>query len=113
MKLHTILLFIILLLSTSSAFAEELSCEKLPVRDCWSTKGCVLDCATSDRKKCSPYHCRAAKNECESRLAQKELRLENCTALAKCSFEAPHCFCPGPMQCYCGGGPPATCREAK
>ena len=103
---------LILLLHVSSVFAEVTGCDKLSVRDCFTTKGCFLDCENIGRNKCAPYHCRAAKNLCESRFAQAELKKEDCESLARCVYQAAACFCPGPMQCVCGGGPPAQCREA-
>jgi len=92
--------------------AEALKCDNLPVMECWSTSGCVLACdSTANVKKCEPYHCRAAKDPCEAMVAQKDIDPQKCQSSMGCSYEAPNCFCPGPMECYCGGGPPARCHK--
>lgn len=92
----------------SIAFAQN-PCSELSMTDCISTKGCILDCHTADRKKCSPYHCRPSKEKCENLASQKDLTKALCES-EHCIYEPAFCFCPGPMECFCGGGAPAWCH---
>lgn len=99
-------------LTPQSAAAETPDCSKLSDLDCWSTKGCVLDCKENGTAtRCSPYHCRKAVDQCESARAQKDLNKENCEQDSSCVFDQANCFCPGPMNCFCGGGKPSTCHR--
>ena len=91
--------------------AADANCAKLSELDCWKTKGCVLNCLDKSENHCSPYRCHAALNECESEYSQKDTTLENCGSRPGCHFSAAFCFCPGPLECVCGGGPPAQCRK--
>ena len=103
-------LIIFLVFYPLASFAVSSDCSKQGVRECVSTKGCFLECVSKDPKKCGSYKCREAENKCESEFAQLELTPEACHAISGCVYEKPFCFCPGPMECYCGGGAPASCR---
>ena len=107
--MKTFLLFLLLL--PSLALAES-NCAGLKERECFEKLGCVLDCTSNaDKYRCSPYVCRPAKGACENTYPQSELTKDKCQAMTSCVYTEPYCFCPGPMECYCGGGRPAMCRE--
>ena len=95
----------------SGADAEVLNCPALGLRECVSTPGCFLDCESQEPKRCFPYRCRKAEGECESKYAQWELTKGICEAIPGCAFEPAFCFCPGPENCMCGGGPPPRCNK--
>ena len=108
------LLFLSLLFfafAAPGAEAAGLDCQKLSTLECFAAKGCFLDCGTADKKRCEPYHCRRAAGSCEETYAQHDLTKEKCEALPGCKFEPAFCFCPGPMECFCGGGPPSRCKK--
>lgn len=96
--------------SISAGYAEA-DCVRLSNKDCISTIGCFLTCGSEQKKRCEPYICRPAANECEKVFRQNEPSREKCEAIAGCRYAAAECFCPGPMDCFCGGGPPARCLK--
>ena len=93
--------------------AEDSKCSKLSLNECRAMKGCTLECETHDPKKCAPYLCRASIGVCENIIEQENLTKEHCESVRDCIYEAAFCFCPGPMECFCGGGPPARCISKK
>lgn len=106
----------VLLAFTLGFFSEvaqaDTNCSKLGTLECWKSTQCELDCTASKNSPtaCSPYLCRPKKGKCELGFSQENLTRELCLQRGRCSYLAPNCFCPGPMDCACGGGPPARCR---
>lgn len=101
--------FFVSLMFVPQAGAED--CESLSLLQCFRSKSCTIDCGHSRGKRirCAPYRCREKRGECELGPSQSELTKENCEARRGCVFYPPKCFCPGPMDCTCGQGPPARC----
>ena len=89
--------------------AEVSSCDSRGLRSCVETRGCFLDCEGPDEIHCKPYRCRTASGTCENAFAQFDLSKEKCETLADCQFKPAVCFCPGPENCFCGGGAPPRC----
>ena len=105
-----VLLFLAAVFLFENDFAvADAGCAKLKERDCISTKGCFLTCGTLKGMHCDPYICREPANECEKAFQQNDPSREKCEAIHGCAYEAASCFCPGPMECFCGGGPPPRC----
>jgi hypothetical protein len=73
---------------------------------CNAAKGCLLH---QDPPSSAEYVCLPPRNECEANYLAGGCSREACEATAGCSFVPGHCFCPGGVQCVCGGGPPPGC----
>jgi hypothetical protein len=80
------------------------ACDGLARDKCRDTAGCFLDYSGQP----DGYSCRAAKNDCER--ATSSGGMSTCQAMSSCTWEPGSCYCPEGMLCFCGGGPPPTCR---
>jgi len=59
------------------------------------------------------YACRAAQGRCETgfrQVSDGDIQ-KDCEAKPGCEFKPASCYCPPNLECVCGGGPPAQCRE--
>lgn len=57
------------------------------------------------------YECKAARNDCEKGFVQMEQGPAECNVKTSCEFVPGECYCPPDLQCFCGGGPPGSCRS--
>jgi len=76
-------------------------------RGCNYSKQCILH---QDPPLTGKYVCLPPENECESRYLERGCTREACETASECTFFPGECFCPGGMQCICGGGPPPACE---
>ena len=80
---------------------EEPGCAALRPDPCIAQAGCVLELTSAPDR----YLCRRAADACEE-IADRDA----CVATADCGWSPGACYCPGDLDCGCGGGPAPRCE---
>jgi hypothetical protein len=69
-------------------------------------------CLVTQDPSTGAYECLAPRNVCEEKFLEGGCKPDSCPREEGCELLPGRCFCPGGVECICGGGPPPSCRQS-